>query len=267
MLAQVDSPERSVVDTPAKPQSWQVPVALASILMGILISLQFRNQTTVKQGPNKLAEAIAMIKNLEEERDKITQELQATRARIAEIEQQVAKNGSDVKMLAQQNQEARMQAGLLTMKGPGVTITLTDSKRRPGPDEDAYFFIIHDTDLQALVNELFAAGAEAVSVNDQRIITRSSIRCVGPAVLVNTVQLASPFVVRAIGNAKEIEGGLRMPNGWVDSMNMLIRSGGEIRIASNEEVITPGFTGVMAFRFGQPVPENSKTGAVSANQP
>lgn len=253
--------------TPSQSQSWQVPVALASILMGILISLQFRVQTNNNKSPNKLAEAIAMIKNLEEERDKMTHELQSTRTRLSEIEVRLAQQGSGEKELAKAVQEARMQAGLLAMKGPGVTVTLSDSKRRPGPDEDSYFFIIHDQDLQTLVNELFAAGAEAVSVNDQRIITRSSIRCVGPSVLVNTVQLASPFVVKAIGPSREIEGGLRMPNGFLDSMAMLIRSGGEVKITSSEEIITPAFGGSMAFRLGQPVPENSKSGAVSAAQP
>ncbi len=237
---------------------------MASILMGILVSLQFRNQTTANKSTSKQPELIAMIKNLEEERDKITQELQATRARLSEFEAKLAQEGAGFGELAKQMAEARMQAGLLAMKGPGLTITLADSKRRPGPDEDAYFFIIHDADLQTLTNELFAAGAEAVSINDQRIITRSSIRCVGPSVLVNTVQLASPFVVKAIGPAKEIEGGLRMPNGFFDSMAMLIRSGGEVKINSSEEIVTPAFGGSMSFRLAQPVPENTKTGAVSA---
>ena len=235
--------------------------------MGILISLQFRVHNTANKPANKLPEAIAMIKNLEEERDKMTQELQSARARISEFEQKLAQGGDKYKQIVQQMQELRMQAGLLAMKGPGVTITLSDSKRRAGPDDDSYFFIVHDQDLQTLTNELFAAGAEAVSVNDQRIITRSSIRCVGPSVLVNTVQLASPFVVKAIGPPREMEGGLRMPNGFLDSMAMLIRSGGEVKITSSEEIVTPAFAGSMSFRVGQPVPENSSSTGAAAAQP
>lgn len=265
MLGQLNR-ERSAVDNSSPAQNWQIPVALASVLMGILVSLQFRNQTTASKATNKQPELIAMIKNLEEERDKITQELQATRARLSEIEVKLTQEGAGYGELAKQMAEARMQAGLLAMKGPGLTITLSDSKRRPGPDEDAYFFIIHDADLQTLTNELFAAGAEAVSINNQRIITRSSIRCVGPSVLVNTVQLASPFVVKAIGPSKEIEGGLRMPNGFLDSMAMLIRSGGEVKISASEEVITPAFTGSMSFRLAQPVPENTNTSAINATR-
>jgi len=249
-----------------KSQSWQIPVALASILMGVLVSLQFRVQTVNNKSSNKQNELIAMIKNLEDERDKITQELQASRGRLNEIEQKLGQGDAQTRELSQQLQEARVQAGLIAMKGPGVAVTLSDSKRRPGPDEDAYFFIVHDVDLQSLVNELFAAGAEAVSVNDQRIITRSSIRCVGPSVLVNTVQLASPFVVKCIGAAKDIESGLTMPSGFRDSMAMLIRSGGEVKIAVQEEVVIPAFSGSLSIRHGVPVLDPPKSAVSSANR-
>jgi len=243
-------------------QRWQFPVALASVFMGILVSLQFRTQTTQKPTSSKQPELIALIKNLEQERDKLTQELQSLRTRLSEMEQKLGQGTTQTQELSKQLLELRMQAGLTAMKGQGVEITLNDSKRKPGADDDPYFFIVHDVDLQALSNELFAAGAEAVSINDQRIITRSSIRCVGPSVLVNTVQLASPFVVKAIGPTKELEGGLHMPNGWEASMAMLIRSGGEVKITGNNEVVIPAFQGSMTFRHAQPVPDNLKESAV-----
>ena len=67
---------------------------MASIVMGILVSLQFRNQTTANKSTSKQPELIAMIKNLEEERDKITQELQATRARLGEMEGRLGQEGN-----------------------------------------------------------------------------------------------------------------------------------------------------------------------------
>lgn len=260
----LDHCERSVVEDsnpmspgPSKGQSWQIPVALASVLMGVLVSLQFRNQRDFKPTANKQSELIALIKNLEQERDRLSQELQGVRTQLSEAQ---ANQGGQANM-AKQLLELRMQAGLTAMKGQGVTIRLADSNRKPGPDEDSYFFIVHDQDLQALTNELFAAGAEAVSINDQRIITRTSIRCVGPSVLVNTVQLASPFEVKAIGPPKELEGGLHMPNGWEASMAMLIRSGGEIKINSAPEVIIPAFSGSSSFRHAQPVPDDAQESA------
>jgi uncharacterized protein YlxW (UPF0749 family) len=252
------------VDTSSKSPNWQIPVAIASALMGVMVSLQFRVQTSNKTS-NKQSELIALIKNLEGEREKLTQELQATRSRLSEIETKMGRGDSKAQDLSRQLQDARVQAGLTPMKGPGVLVTLADSKRRHGPDDDPYFFLVHDQDLQSLVNELFAAGAEAVSINDQRISNRSSIRCVGPAILVNTVQLGSPYVVKGIGAAEELARGLQMQNGWADSMAMLIRSGGEVKINPQDEIVVPAYTGSTTFRYGVPVPESEITKAVSSS--
>jgi len=64
----------------------------------------------------------------------------------------------------------RMVAGLAAVEGPGVIVTLNDSKRQAGPGESPELFLVHDNDILQVVNELFAAGAEAVSVNGQRMV-------------------------------------------------------------------------------------------------
>ena len=230
--------------------------------MGILVSVQFKVQAINRQ-PNKQGDLMALIKNLETEKDKLQQDVRTSRERLNEIEQNHKKDNVLAKQLGLQVQEARVQAGLLPMKGPGITIRLSDSPRRPGPDEDPHFFIVHDVDLQTVVNELWATGAEAVSINDMRIVNRTPIRCVGPTILINAVRLAAPYVVRAIGPKDDMDSGLRMPGGFIDSMNMLIRSGGEVRITKNDDLLTPAFQGSLALRYATPTqdaPSNTKGG-------
>lgn len=252
MPSPVGSQSAPATGSPPK-QNWQLPVGVASVFIGILISLQFRVQT-VNHEPNK-KEAIALVKNLEIERDKLKEELQTTRARQAEIEQKLGSGEGKTKELAARVQEARVQAGLLSMKGPGLIVKLTDSNRRSNPDEDPYFFIVHDVDLQALVNELWSAGAEAISINDQRLIHRTSIRCVGPTVLVNTVRMAAPYVVKAIGPKDDMDTGLKMQGGWWESLAMLIRNGGEVRMIKSDEITVPGYQGSLNLRFAVPIVE------------
>jgi uncharacterized protein YlxW (UPF0749 family) len=112
-------------------------------------------------------------------------------------------------------------------------------------------------DIQALVNELWAAGAEAVSVNNQRVVTRTSIRCVGPTVLVNGVRMAAPYVVKAIGPSADLEMALRMPGGFLDSMAQLIKMGGEVKMNRSQELSVEPFDGSLIFRYGRPF-EGSK---------
>ena len=243
------------MDTPRKQPNWQLPVALASIFMGVLISLQFRVQTVNRQ-PNKPADAMAILKNVEAERVKLQEELQIARDRLNDIEQKTSSREGQNKELSQRLIDSKVQAGLLPMKGTGITIKLSDSPRRPGPDEDPHFFIVHDVDLQTLVNELYAAGGEAVSINDQRIVSRTPIRCVGPTILINAVRIAAPYTVRAIGPKDDMDGGLRMPGGFVDSMSMLIRSGGEVKITKSDEIAVPAFQGSMTLRYATPLQES-----------
>ncbi|MDQ1404231.1 MAG: hypothetical protein QOG03_2547 [Actinomycetota bacterium] len=91
------------------------------------------------------------------------------------------------------------QAGTISLKGKGVTVSLSDSKRTPPTAADAGAYRIHDTDLQLVVNALFAAGAEAVAVNDSRVVATTAIRAAGDTIVVNFRPLTPPYKVTGIG--------------------------------------------------------------------
>ncbi len=231
--------------------SWQFPVALACILLGVMVGLQYRSQA----GKSDLQiddrrKLVELVRAMESERNKMSNELKETRAHMVELEESAGKREQVSKQLQDQLVRSRIEAGLTGMKGPGVVVSMNDSPRTAPASEDNYFYIVHDVDLTALVNELWAAGAEAVCVNEQRIVTRSSIRCVGPAVLVNGVRLTAPYVVKAIGS-KDLETALRMPGGFLNSMAPLISKGGEVKMNSLQEVIIPPYEGSNSFRYGQ----------------
>lgn len=238
-------------------QRWQMPVMLASLVLGVVLSLQFRAMSAVSTPQaNQRADLIALVKSLEAERNKLSADLSDTRSRLVEIEAALGKGQSVRAELMSQFETARLQAGLAGMTGPGVVVRMADSPRKPSGEDDPYFFIVHDVDIQALVNELWAAGAEAITVNDQRIVTRSSIRCVGPTILVNANRLASPYVIKAIGPAADMEGGLRMPGGYLDSMSPLINNGGEVVVSRMQEVSVVPYQGSLGYRYAKPTDES-----------
>lgn len=222
---------------------WQFPVAIASLVLGLAISLQFRttNSNIVPAAANT-KDLLAQLVAVESERNRLSSELADQRKKMSEGE----KGNKDLEAM-------RLQAGLVGLKGPGLVVRLSDSPRTPTADEVPYDFIVHDIDILVLVNELWASGAEAVSVNEQRIVSRSSIRCVGPTVLVNTNREASPFVVKAIGESDRLEGGLKMPGGFLDSMNRLTSNGGEVAISRMREVQVPPFQDSLIYRYAVPV--------------
>ena len=130
-------------------------------------------------------------------------------------------------------------------------ITLDDSPRKPGPTDDPNFYIVHDIDLMALVNELWASGAEAISINDQRVVMNTAIRCVGPTITVNTVRLTPPYIVKAIGPSSDLETGLRYTGGFLDSMAPNIDRGVKIKIEKVNEIKISEFKGSLVNRYAK----------------
>jgi uncharacterized protein YlxW (UPF0749 family) len=235
--------------------NWQLPVGIACILLGVLVAVQFKVQQRRVKEPTEMGDLRVQLKLTESERNKMSAELQEARNRLVDLEKALSDGQNVTRTTREEIERARLEAGLLPLKGPGVVVKLTDSTRRPSPDDDPYFYIVHDVDLQALVNELWASGAEAVAVNEQRLVTRTSIRCVGPTILVNAVRLAPPYEVKAIGNAQDIYTALNMPGGFLQSMDMQRAMGVEVKISKLDELEVPAFNGSLVYRYAEPAPK------------
>ena len=101
-----------------------------------------------------------------------------------------------------------IKVGLSPLHGPGVTITVHDGRNPNDPTDRSLGWIVHYQDLQDLVNLLWAQGAEAVAVNDQRVVPTTSFFYAGVNILVNTAsRLTGPYQVTAIGDPPALEAG------------------------------------------------------------
>jgi len=231
---------------------WQLPILAASIVLGVLITMQFRYQR-MNPTRNVNQQVDALVTYLEIDRSKLTADVTELRDKIKQYEDTIGESGAAVKILKDELEKARMQAGLMPVKGPGVEVRMDDSPRKPSPDEDPYYYLIHDADIQSIVNELWAAGAEAVSVNDQRVVMFTSVRCVGPTVLVNSVRLTPPYVIRAVGAPPTLETALKMPGGVLASLEGSIQKGVRIEIEKKNDMVLPEYKGSAVFRYASAV--------------
>jgi uncharacterized protein YlxW (UPF0749 family) len=99
---------------------------------------------------------------------------------------------------------ASAQAGLTAVAGPGLKVTLSDSKLdQPPSGGNVNDLVIHSQDVQAVVNGLWRAGAEAIAINGQRLVSTSAILCVGNTLLLNGTVHSPPYVVSAVGASKD----------------------------------------------------------------
>lgn len=125
--------------------------------------------------------------------------VQALRGEVGEAQRQLSRRSERDRATADRAATLALQAGTVALKGKGLMVSLQDSPREPITEEDAGAFRINDSDLQLVVNALFAAGAEAVAVNDSRMVATTPIRAAGDTIVVNFRPLNPPYKVSAIG--------------------------------------------------------------------
>jgi uncharacterized protein YlxW (UPF0749 family) len=99
--------------------------------------------------------------------------------------------------------DVSLAAGLVPMAGPGVRVTLDDSDRDRAPTGNINDLVVHSQDVQAVVNALWKAGAEAVAINEQRLVATSAVLCVGNTLLLNGTVHSPPYTVSAVGAVRE----------------------------------------------------------------
>lgn len=126
-------------------------------------------------------------------------EVRALRQRVAQAQAGSSRVDASARQRAERIDELGAIAGTKALAGPGLVVQLSDSIRHPATPQEAGAFRIHDADIQMVANALFAAGAEAVSINGNRLVATSPIRAAGATIVVNFRPLNTPYEVRAIG--------------------------------------------------------------------
>ncbi len=134
------------------------------------------------------------------------------------------------------------------VEGPGVVVTI-DVKHALNWGADAIVQDIHFNDLLKLVNELNAAGAEAIAINDERIIATTEIRSAGNFIVINTNRYNTPFEIKAIGSPETLEASLKLLGGVTDELSAYL----DIRIRREGVIKIPKYRGNLEHRFAQPV--------------
>ena len=164
------------------------------------------------------------------------------RNQLNEIQNQ--NNRGKLQDLQQELIRAKINAGLTSVIGKGIVITLDDNKEglNAAPNDDPNKYIIHYEHILNLVNELKIGGAEAISVNGQRLITTSEIRCVGNLILINMSRIAPPFVISAIGSPK-----LMLESVSMGQLELLKSAQYPITVEEKEELIIPAYKGELQF--------------------
>lgn len=249
---------------------WVTPVTVMAVILGALLATSLKTQQTIRSASlpsNRFSGLAAAYRDQQEQLKMANEEISKLRERTTRYENEMASASEKAKLLNQALQEAKFLAGLTPVEGPGVEVVLQDSKKRPPLNSplDIENFIIHDSDLQRVVNELHAAGAEAVAINGQRIIANTAIRCVGPTIQVNSIALSSPYVIHAIGDPDTLVSALNLPQGVLSDIQALDPN--MVKISKKSRLQIPAYTGSLVFRYAKPVDVTASSSEQESKSP
>lgn len=233
--------------------SWQITLGVALLGLGFLIAAQLAAEgPRVRYTTQERSPLVETATQLQQGQDALKASILDVRRRIEEVERASQGSASLVGDLNDALREARIAAGLIPLTGSGIVLQLEDSQEPPAPDGNAADYLVVARDLRTLVEELWAAGAEAVAVNGERITPTTAIIDIGSSVLVNAAYLAGPYQISAIG-PDDLYPRLGASPGFVDFIRARAQGFGiRVSVAEPDRVDVPAFAGTVTLRYARP---------------
>jgi uncharacterized protein YlxW (UPF0749 family) len=233
-------------------KSAKVSIAIVALILGIMLAIQFKTTASNNvQVPARVEDVAQQLNSVTQERDALAEEVVSLREKLSNVR----KNDQAMADLQEELHKTSMAAGTMAVEGPGIILTVNDIPRNIQAGEDPNDAIVHDSDLFTLVNDLKASGAEAISINDQRITAMSEIRCASTLILINTRRVGPPFVIKATGNPDMLESGMNITGGWLSIMKQW---GYQINLKKSEKVQIPAYNGPIRFEYSIPAEKGEK---------
>jgi uncharacterized protein YlxW (UPF0749 family) len=232
---------------------WRIAVPVICALGGLLAATSMVNARGTDLRGGRYSDIIGLVS---EQRATV----QALQARVSTEQDAVDAlaelvAGSAIERLQRDLGRLEQPASVTALTGPGVQISLDDAPLdQDVPDgSDPNLLIVHQQDLQAVVNALWAGGAEGISIQGQRIISTTGVKCVGNTVVLQGVPYAPPYRIAAVGDVSRMDAALAASpqvQAYWDYTAPPYNLGWSMR--SRAELTVPAYTGALSLNFAKP---------------
>ena len=226
----------------------KVSISVVCMILGILLALQLKgvreNATVDNPNTTRLQTLQGLLDSQREDNDRLQQQVKDLRKEVQSYRQAAADEGTqNDQALLDEVGQLQKAAGLTDVVGPGVEMCIRDSTS--GDEAD---YLIHDSDILSVVNELRDAGAEALSLNGNRILSTTEIRCSGSVLTINGRRTSAPFIIDAIGDTETMFNALMMRNGVVD---VLKQWSIQVEVTEVDELLIKAYDGTIEYHYAE----------------
>lgn len=220
----------------------KIMFGLISTVLGILISMSIREKAEIMSPMS-----IEKIENYNRELNVVENQINVDKEIISHIKSSIEEKSSPAyqdelkRSLQNELKELKILSGEYDIKGEGIVIKIDDSKNEDYKNTN--LGIIHDIDIMIILNELKAAGVDAISINDVRVMGDSEIKCMGPTVKVDGHSKATPFIIKAVGNMEMIYNIMSDKNSYINLLETTYYM--DVKVEKNKNIIIPKRDGRM----------------------
>ncbi len=218
-----------------------------ALTLGIFVQMKTVKNTNMAVSQNyEENELRAEVLKYKEKYDNKFKELEKAEKELEEQRRISTENNDELAKKEEEIKAGNKIIGLDEVTGPGITITLSDSKLDINSVLDPNSLIVHDGDILSVINELKNAGAEAISINDQRMVPTTGIICGGNIIDINKEKVGAPFEIKAIGLPEQLAG-LNRPGGYLNKLKEEYSIGVELK--KSNSITIPKYTGVLTYKY------------------
>lgn len=224
-------------------------IAIICAIIGIMLATQL--QTIGNMGglvsTQRADELLVELNQVKKENQELSSRASILETEIRDFEALAADNNRYIEKLLSDVNNAKLYSGQTEVSGPGIQITLDyESVENDGFDP----FLYNSELLLLMVNELNAAGAEAISINGERIISTSEIRLAGSHININGKKHSRPFVFKVIGDTKTLRSAVLIRAGIADIMRANYIS---VSIEDVPDLVVEAYQSAIVYRYAKPV--------------
>ncbi|MCV2491238.1 DUF881 domain-containing protein [Geodermatophilus sp. YIM 151500] len=235
-----------------RPSGWGALVPVVALAAGLLFATSGRTAdgTDIRGEMTELSGLVAQ-RNADIARQ--SEQLAQLQAEVERLTEQAASQDGAVAAARSSGDAGAVDAALVAVSGPGVEITLDDAPQRPDgsrpadarPDD----LVIHQSDVQAVVNAVWAAGAQGVAIMDQRLIATSAVRCVGNTLLLQGRTYSPPFVITAVVDADAVRQELAASRQVAILQQAVEAFGLTFQVSARPQVQLPAYDGSLDMEY------------------
>ncbi|RVW02570.1 DUF881 domain-containing protein [Rhodococcus spongiicola] len=225
---------------------WPVAVLVVCLVAGLLLATtrQVSHGNELRTDSTRLSD---LVRGAQGDVDDAAAIYDSLSARVQELQENAASTDSRVAEVLADSRELADTLGLTSLSGPGVVVTLTDAPRDAdgnypagaSPDD----LVVHQRDVQSVLNALWTGGAEAIAMQDQRLVNTSAPRCIGNTLLLHGRTYSPPYVVTAIGDPARLGATLANEPGIKTFKQYAVRYGLGYTQQESDRLTVPAYTG------------------------